>query len=56
MEEDGEVISHLLPACLVQGWDAPRLGRGERLCRGIWELEAGMEIHFNLMEKQGPGG
>lgn len=24
-EEDGEVIPHLLPAWLVQGWDAPQL-------------------------------
>lgn len=52
MEEDGEVVSHLLLAWLVQGWDALWLGQGERLCRGIWGLEEGKEIHFNLMEKQ----
>lgn len=53
MEEDRAVISHLLPARLVQDWDALQLSQGERLCRGIWGLEAGMEIRFNLMEKQG---
>lgn len=52
MEEDGEVLSHLLPARIVQGWGALRLGQGERLCRGIWGLEEGKEVHFNLMEKQ----